>query len=358
VGGPAGGPEGGPGRFAGRFRSGPGASGLSTLWGVPTSSRPPGKGKGKGCALRLATAVIVLIGAGVFLAEHFSGTSPSPAGCTVATDGGTFDLTPEQASNAATIAAVATSRDLPQRALTIALATSLQESGLENLDHGDRDSLGLFQQRPSQGWGTARQILDPVHASNAFFDSLVKIDGYTRMPLTVAAQKVQKSGFPDAYAQHESDATLLSTALTGQDAAALSCTTGANTPYSAGGRLGDPHKVSERLTREFGTQVRPTIDAAPRTVAVPAAPAGGTRAGSRTAGTDTRRGWELAQWAVAHAHELKVEQVSFGGMVWQAAQSDKGWHKQKSGGSGDSPAKDTAGHKGGPDAMVRITVAR
>ncbi len=299
-------------------------------------------------------ATVVLLGVGGYLAYHFGQGSPPAPGCTVSANGDQLDLDQQQASNAATIAAVAMSRGLPERALTIALATSLQESRLENIDHGDRDSLGLFQQRPSQGWGTSQQILDPVYASNSFFDSLVKIQGYTRLPLTVAAQRVQKSGYPQAYAKHEADATMLSAALTGHDDGALSCTTGANTPYSAGGPLGDPGKVTARLTREFGDQVSPrTRDQPARTVAVPASPAGGAAEGD-----GRRRGWELAQWAVAHAHDLKVEQVSFGGMSWQAAKSGKGWQKSAAGQGGTTGTDAKAASTAGSDALVRITVAR
>ena len=93
-------------------------------------------------------------------------------------------------------------RGLPARAASIALATAYQESKLRNLDHGDRDSLGLFQQRPSQGWGTAEQLQDPYYAVNAFYDALVKVDGYQAMRITEAAQKVQRSGFPEAYEDH------------------------------------------------------------------------------------------------------------------------------------------------------------
>ena len=108
--------------------------------------------------------------------------------------------------NAATITAVGTGRGMPERAVTIALATALQESGLRNIDHGDLDSLGLFQQRPSQGWGTAEQILDPDYAAGEFYKHLAKVHDYPRLPLTVAAQRVQRSGFPQAYAKHEPDA--------------------------------------------------------------------------------------------------------------------------------------------------------
>ena len=292
---------------------------------------------------------LVLLGAAGYGLYHLADiNSPGSAGCTVTADGDSMDLTPEQASNAATIAAVATSRGLPERALTIALATSLQESRLSNINHGDRDSLGLFQQRPSMGWGTEKQILDPVYSSNEFFDSLVKIKGYSRLPLTVAAQRVQKSGYPQAYAKHEADATLLSAALTGRKAAALSCTTGADAADSAGGRLGDTAKVKARLTREFGSQVRPMGSSTPRTVSVPSAPAGG-----EAEGDGARHGWAVAQWAVAHAHELKVEQVSFDDRQWQAAHSGRGWQRQKSG----TAVKGTSATLK-PDGYVRITVAQ
>ncbi|MFZ1286953.1 MAG: hypothetical protein WAR57_07945, partial [Candidatus Phosphoribacter sp.] len=113
------------------------------------------------------------------------------------------EVTPEQAGNAATISAVAVQRGLPTRAATIAVATAIQESKLRNLRYGDRDSLGLFQQRPSQGWGTTEQILNPVYSANAFYDRLVKVQDYLTRPLTEVAQDVQRSGAPAAYAQHE-----------------------------------------------------------------------------------------------------------------------------------------------------------
>ena len=198
-----------------------------------------------------------MLAAAAYAAYHFTGKSPQEAGCTVRSDDETLRLTQSQAANAATIAAVGTSRGLPERAVTIALATALQESRLDNLDHGDRDSLGLFQQRPSQGWGTRREVMNPVHATNAFYDRLVRIKGYTGLPLTVAAQKVQKSGFPDAHAKHEPDATLLAAALVGRRPGALSCTTGADRADSAGGAPGDTALVATVLKREFGAGARP-----------------------------------------------------------------------------------------------------
>ena len=107
------------------------------------------------------------------------------------------------------IVATVQARGLPDRAAVIATATAIQESRLINLPGGDRDSAGLFQQRPSQGWGTLAQVTDPVYATNKFLDQLEQIPGWQMTPLTQVAQAVQKSAFPDAYAQHEPVATQL-----------------------------------------------------------------------------------------------------------------------------------------------------
>jgi cell wall-associated NlpC family hydrolase len=138
----------------------------------------------------------------------------------------------EQIPNAKVIVATGVQMKISARGQVIALATALQESGLRNLDHGDRDSLGLFQQRPSQGWGTRAQIMDPVYASTKFYQALKSVNDWESMPLTVAAQKVQKSGLPDAYAKHEPLATALQRAI----APTLGAAAGpAGTPASSGG---------------------------------------------------------------------------------------------------------------------------
>ncbi|WP_330434566.1 C40 family peptidase [Streptomyces sp. NBC_00825] len=124
-----------------------------------------------------------------------------------------LDLPAEQVPNAQTIVATGRSLDIPKKGQVIALATAMQESRLRNLNYGDRDSLGLFQQRPSQGWGTAQQIHDPVYASERFYEALLKVDGWQQMTVTQAAQAVQKSGWPDAYAKWESLATALQAAI-------------------------------------------------------------------------------------------------------------------------------------------------
>ncbi|MEJ8639010.1 C40 family peptidase [Streptomyces sp. MS2.AVA.5] len=124
-----------------------------------------------------------------------------------------LDLPTEQVPNAQTIVAAGLSLDVPKKGQVVALATAMQESRLRNLNYGDRDSLGLFQQRPSQGWGSAQQIRDPVYASEQFYKHLLKVDGWQQMTITQAAQAVQKSGLPDAYAQWENLATALQDAI-------------------------------------------------------------------------------------------------------------------------------------------------
>jgi hypothetical protein len=122
-------------------------------------------------------------------------------------------LDDEQLANAATIAQVGRELDMPERAVVVALATALQESSLRNLDYGDRDSLGLFQQRPSQGWGSPDEVQDPVYAAGAFYRTLRKVDGWQELRITDAAQRVQRSAFPEAYEKWTGDAELVATAL-------------------------------------------------------------------------------------------------------------------------------------------------
>jgi murein DD-endopeptidase MepM/ murein hydrolase activator NlpD len=126
---------------------------------------------------------------------------------------------PEQIKNAAIIIKVGQDLGIPVRGWVVAVATSMQESRLTNLGHlgdqNDHDSLGLFQQRPSSGWGTPEQVTDPVYASTKFYEKLQTINNWESLPLTVAAQRVQISAFPDAYAKHEPIATQIVDTLTG-----------------------------------------------------------------------------------------------------------------------------------------------
>ncbi|MGY5885857.1 hypothetical protein [Modestobacter lacusdianchii] len=217
------------------------------------------------------------------------------AGCTVPGSGVT--VTTEQAASAATIAAVARSRGLPQRATVIALATAQQESRLRNLDHGDRDSLGLFQQRPSQGWGTEAQVQDPVYSAGKFFDGLVEVPGWETGRLTEVAQAVQRSGFPEAYQQWEPMASALAGALAATEAGALAC------GYPPGA-TGDPAARTAALT-----------EAARREAGAPTTETDGTV-------TIAGAGWPEATWAVAHAERFGLSRVAMDGWLWTP---DGGW---------------------------------
>ncbi|MEU5566971.1 hypothetical protein [Micromonospora musae] len=121
-----------------------------------------------------------------------------------------IDLNDEQTANVKAIIAATKKSDMNERAAVISIATSLQESKLHNLGHlgdaNDHDSLGLFQQRPTSGWGTPEQITDPQYSTTAFLKGLKQVDGWQDMPLTDAAQTVQVSAYPDAYAQWEQQA--------------------------------------------------------------------------------------------------------------------------------------------------------
>jgi hypothetical protein len=145
--------------------------------------------------------------------------SARPAG--VGATGATLDgqpLSGAQIGNARLIYDVAAGMRLPGRAAVIGIATAMQESRLENIPYGTADSLGLFQQRPSRGWGTPAEIMRPDSAATAFYDRLLQVPGWRVLPLTVAAQDVQRSAYPDAYAQWEPLATDMATAFSGCDA--------------------------------------------------------------------------------------------------------------------------------------------
>jgi cell wall-associated NlpC family hydrolase len=182
---------------------------------------------GSGKQLTVIAAIVLAtpfgLAAGVaFAAEASGAVSPStgsvPVSCPAAAPGtasAASGLDSSQVANARIIYDTGTGMGLPAPAAVIAIATAMQESGLRNLDYGDRDSVGLFQQRPSQGWGTPAQILDPVYAATAFYNALVKVPSWQSLPLTVAAQDVQHSGYPGAYAKWQDLATALVTQFTG-----------------------------------------------------------------------------------------------------------------------------------------------
>ncbi|SEF17711.1 hypothetical protein [Jiangella alba] len=257
--------------------------------------------------------------------------------CRASVDGRTVALSPEQARHSATIAAVALERGLPARAVTIALATAYQESDIYNIDYGDRDSLGLFQQRPSQGWGTPEQVQDPVYAAGAFYDALVDIPNYRELEVTVAAQEVQRSAFPDAYADHEDDARVLASALTGNSPASFYCTFRAD-DVAAQAEGDDGLTDRARAVRD---ELAGTFDG----LDIGGFQPGGVDSGhvEGSAHYDgraldvmfepyddpdvNRRGWSVAHWAVANAQALDIATIIYDDRIWSARRSDEGWRE-------------------------------
>ncbi|HET7723001.1 MAG TPA: hypothetical protein VFK68_00045 [Propionibacteriaceae bacterium] len=205
-----------------------------------------------GLVLALVVGVVVRWWEGSGIATY-----PSPQdGCVATVGGQTATLDLEQSYNAAIIAGVAVQRGLPPRAVSIALATALQESGLRNLDHGDRDSVGLFQQRPSQGWGTVAQIMVPQYSAGKFYDALVRINNWQTRDITEVAQAVQRSGVPDGYRKHVERAKVLASALSGETVAAFTCL--ATEPKAA-----DSGSYVALLKATYGGTAPGTVDQGP-----------------------------------------------------------------------------------------------
>jgi cell wall-associated NlpC family hydrolase len=163
-------------------------------------------------AIGAALVMFLAIGFVVFAPNSGIGTPSGPRTCDAGIGplssarqaGSTIEtLSDEQKRNAATIIAVGKEMGLPSRAWLVALATAMQESTLRNIDYGDRDSLGLFQQRPSQGWGSPAEVTDPQYSARKFYDALQGSGNWEAKPVTKAAQDVQRSAFPNAYAKWE-----------------------------------------------------------------------------------------------------------------------------------------------------------
>ena len=266
---------------------------------------------------RTAIALLVIVAvlgslayAARYAYNRITATPPPPPGCQVGPNAAIISLGTDQAAIAAVIAGVAARHHLPEQALTIALATAMQESDLENLDYGDRDSLGVFQQRPSQGWGTPAQIMNPVYATTRFYDALVRVPRYTKIPLDVAAQDVQHSADGSAYQAQAYVAGLLAGYFTGSPKFQVSCW---YTP--AAGQRADIKAAREGLVQTFGPAgrddvvVRDTTDSSDQLLI-------------RTQSADR---WTVAAWLVTHAQEYQISEVRYAGYEWQAADGTMGW---------------------------------
>ncbi|NIJ14785.1 hypothetical protein FHU38_005193 [Saccharomonospora amisosensis] len=286
----------------------------------------------------LVLAIPILIGAAITgITNAFTASSASPGALTCTPDGTPTTvpgLTTQQRANATTIVAVGKQMHVPQYGRVIAIATAMQESGLRNLHHGDRDSLGLFQQRPSMGWGTPQQILTPSYAATQFYNHLLAIPNWQHSDLATSAQAVQRSGFPNRYAAHEHRARQVVGALTG-----LSCTN----------LTGAPGQTRTDWPAEHATEPDPTSNGriTPRTLALvhtlrttgvtgtglrchAPRPANPTSDHPRGRACDlmfnphdpasVADGWRAANWLTAHQTHLGIHYLIWQGQYWSAKQ--------------------------------------
>ena len=253
-----------------------------------------------GCLIPLVILGGVVLG-GYAGYQHFINNFGSPS-CKVVAGGFDYQWDPEQAANASTITDVGLFKlGLPHRASDVALTTAIQESKLRNITYGDLDSIGLFQQRPSQGWGTSQQIQDPVFASTSFYHALIKLHGWQQLPVAKAAQEVQKSGFPSAYEEHTTQGETLTKVLSG------------STPEGIGCRLDDatsstsPAALVAKLADQTGVHATAGTSSVTYHASTPAAARG------------------IAAWAVAHADSDGITAVTVGDRAWERRRGRDGW---------------------------------
>ncbi|MFC7489657.1 MULTISPECIES: hypothetical protein [unclassified Knoellia] len=261
-------------------------------------------------ARALVLSLVALVALGAWFGGRNLFQSVLGPRCQATAAGNSVDFDPDQMSNAATITAIALRRGLPARAATIALATAIQESKLRNIRYGDRDSVGLFQQRPSQGWGTVEEILDPEYTTNKFYDALVKVKDWETGTITVVAQKVQRSAYPEAYADHEQEGRILASSLAGHSPRGVAC------------RLDDPEGeadvalIERLLDNEYA--LKATAGQGTLTVKAPS----------------DRMAWSIGSWSVAKAVDTGVTGVTVGDRRWTRSRDSDAWEWQPT----DSPA--------------------
>lgn len=223
---------------------------------------------------------------------------PTADQCVANVTGDSVPLDVDQSHYASIIAGLSVRRGLAPRAASIAIATVYQESGIRNLDYGDRDSLGLFQQRPSQGWGTKEQVMDPYHASDRFYDALVKVKGWESGDINDMAQAVQRSGHPNGYRRHVENARRIASSLTGETPASFTC------------RISNPPVANPDRFAEFAERTLPKS-------------AKIVRHSDRVVITSTtqQQAWAAAHIAVANTGWFGVKEVTVAGQKWTASKT-------------------------------------
>ncbi len=258
--------------------------------------------------MRKRTAIILVVtlvvvgalGFGAWKGYEWLVTRMIPNACYLQVEGAEepLRLTNEQARNASIIVAESYNRSLSEQAAVIALATAWQESGLRNLNYGDRDSLGLFQQRPSYDWGTKEQIMDPWYSSGRFYEELVKFDDWESTDVNDIAQKVQRSGHPEAYRKHETNARALAGAFRGSREGTFTCINRDATGTDHGALDKVASTVPGVSLQDNGSELVMTAN----------------NAGAA---------WSVTQLALANTSELGVEKVVVGGNEWK--QGEQAW---------------------------------
>ena len=246
-------------------------------------------------ALALTALVAGSVVLGIVLLYNYQ-KRPLPLSdqCVAVVAGDEVSISTEQARNAAIVAGVSQRRGLIPRAATIGLATVYQESGIINLDYGDRDSLGLFQQRPSQGWGTQAQVMDPWYASDSFYAALVKVPNWQTGDVNDVAQTVQRSGHPNGYARHVENARRLASSLTGETPASFRCLV-RNAPTA------DPAGLASFLKKTLPTTSKVAVSG--KTLTVTAA--------------NQQQAWSAAHIVLATMADYGTADVQVGGLVWR-----------------------------------------
>jgi hypothetical protein len=274
--------------------------------------------------LGVVIVIVGLIAVGAYAAYNAYGryvnrllTVP---GCQAGTGVNAIGLDFGETADAAIIAGVAARDRLPREALIVAYATAWQESKLENLHYGDRDSVGIFQQRPSEGWGSTAELEDPAYAAGVFFDALVKIPGWAELPVDEAAQDVQRSADGSAYEQYAQSGVALAADMTAAphaitcwyDPATQAASTGVSAKLNLRGALSG-------FADAFG---RSSADGAVTSVSL--ARSGGSAVISAAQGD----GWTAADWLVANASSYGITQVSYGGYQWTAGLNETSWQAE------------------------------
>ena len=328
-------------------------------------------------ALVAALGGVAYLGVSLLMSASAPPTRCSPnTGGVPIEPGGSTTVTDEQLANAAVLVATGREREVPDRGLWVALATALQESTLRNLDYGDRDSLGLFQQRPSQGWGSPAQVRDPRYAATQFYDRLVDVAGWEQMPLWQAAQTVQRSAFPLAYARWEQEAVnILAEVDAGGgvrlSAASTPCVPGEVAPLPGGGGAGctedDPttngcvtpttlRAVTLAASTFGGLREGPIIRSAGCHAQRPANPTSDHplgkgcdffpgEGGRFARGVEIDNGWRAAEWFRGNAEALGVDYIIWQGRIWSPGSPDQGgWGRLYTGGGVYDPDDAVGGH--------------